>query len=217
MVLLAFLAALATCLLAQQPVTPLFKLVDSDDKAGLVALLANRPAEARQRYLGRTPLHLAALDNHTQQLADLLEAGADLEAQDDLGRTPLHLAVFARRSYMAQLLLRSGADAQARDQQDATPLHLAAWVGAPLSLWRAFLQAGADPQARDAQGRTPLGILTHLYPAWGRAVETLPEMKSAPGFLKKESRAAWGAVAYTGSESYSYGVAAISAPWRDWF
>jgi ankyrin repeat protein len=148
-----------------QPSVPyLFKAVEANDKEGLRSRLAREPFQVNQTYLGRTPLHLAALDNHLQQIKDLVAAGADLKAADWQGDTPLHLAVLARRLMVTRSLLALGADPQAHNRSGATALHVAAWVGASPQLWQALLEAGADAQALDDHGRTPLMVMERLYP-----------------------------------------------------
>lgn len=171
-----FLLALGLCLAAQPSVSPIFKAVEADDKEGLRALLPTQAPRVNQPYLGRTPLHLAALNNHLQQARDLIAAGADVNAQDARGDTPLHLAALARRLVMTRGLLALGADARAVNRRGATALHIAAWTGASPQLWQALARAGADANARDAQGRAPLEIARRLYPSLAAEVLALPEL-----------------------------------------
>lgn len=60
---------------------------------------------------GFTPLHTAASHSSFQAhlvLADLLEGGADMEAQDNEGRTPLLLALEGNRKEAIDVLIATG-------------------------------------------------------------------------------------------------------------
>ena len=50
-------------------------------------------SEAIQNDLGRTPLHMAALADDRKLAAALIEAGADVNAQDKQGNTPMSVAL----------------------------------------------------------------------------------------------------------------------------
>jgi ankyrin repeat protein len=169
-----FLLALGLCLAAQPSVASLFKAVEADNKEWLRALLRTDPSQVNQAYLGRTPMHLAALNHHLQQMTDMVGAGADVNIADSQGATPLHLAVLSRSLRATRILLALGARPQDRDRRGNTPLHVAAWVGASPQVWRALLEAGADPQARDGRGRTPADILERLYPPLAAQIRQLP-------------------------------------------
>jgi hypothetical protein len=55
----------------------------------------------------------------------LLEAGADIHAQDKNGATPLHRAVRTRSAAAVQFLLDAGADPAIKNKPGSTPFHLA--------------------------------------------------------------------------------------------
>lgn len=67
-------------------------------------------------------LHSAALRGDLQAAQALLDAGADVNAQDGRGRTPLHCAVDANSPEMIRLLLERGADPTVVDNTNSTPL-----------------------------------------------------------------------------------------------
>src|ERR1051325_3241150 len=81
------------------------------------------------------PLHYAAdgyiisdLWNEKKQVAMillLLNAGADINAQDKNGATPLHRAVRTRCSAAVKCLLGAGADATIKNKPGSTAFHLA--------------------------------------------------------------------------------------------
>lgn len=59
---------------------------------------------------GKTALHFAARDGHAAIVAQLLEAGADINEVDPNGITPLIYATSNNRMEVAQLLIERGAD-----------------------------------------------------------------------------------------------------------
>lgn len=77
----------------------------------------------------RTPLHLAAQNNHVELLELLLESSADLEQKDDLGCTPLHIACKKGSYDCMELLLHRGANIYAQDHRLWNPLHYASYNG----------------------------------------------------------------------------------------
>lgn len=64
-----------------------------------------------------TPLHLAAIGNHQLACSDLLEAGADVNAQDPTGKTPLMHACLNGFKEVVTLLLEYDADADMTDKE----------------------------------------------------------------------------------------------------
>ena len=64
---------------------------------------------------GRTPLHLAARNGHTEVVTFLVKAGADVDAEDQNGMTALHRAVAYDHIPAAKELLGK-ANVNARDQ-----------------------------------------------------------------------------------------------------
>ncbi|CEG46999.1 Ankyrin [Plasmopara halstedii] len=126
-----------------------------------VARIAGNAAVARQmeKYGGDvalTPLHDACAGGRCEEVAFLLEHGAD---PDTLGeqvcgcfqRTPLHWAAMRGHASIIKLLIRYGANVNARDVFGRTPL---AWA-CVLNRTRAvemLLSNNADVNVRDAQG-----------------------------------------------------------------
>ena len=87
-----------------------------------------------------------------------LDAGADVNAQDQSGYSPLHYAAaFNSNPAVVKTLLKAGADLQAKDHEwGATPLHWGAWASKNPSVIAALLENGADPNVQDKGGGTPL-------------------------------------------------------------
>ncbi|XP_039749806.1 poly [ADP-ribose] polymerase tankyrase [Pararge aegeria] len=123
------------------------------DAAAVVELMA-KGAPFSTDWLGTSPLHLAAANNHVDTCAVLLRAGVSRDARTKVERTPLHLAAGAGHAAAAALLLRHGAAPDARDMLRMTPLHWAAARGHAAAA-RALLAAGADARLRCKFRKTP--------------------------------------------------------------
>lgn len=109
-----------------EPSKEFIKAAKQGDLAKLSVLLASDQALLQARDTdGSTALHCAAWKGHLQVVQFLLQAGADVNAQnnnDHWGTTPLHAAAHANQTAIAQLLLDVGADVHARDMNGKTPL-----------------------------------------------------------------------------------------------
>jgi len=137
------------------------------------------PLDAPQRSHGRTPLHLAAIKGHPALVKLLVEAGANVFANDTRGLRPLDVAgtpaaIAALRTptlYPAESLrqaIRVGAVLRVRrqlaalpelcvtgDDEGSTALHWAVETD-NLSMVEAVLAAGAPVMQKDLMGRTAL-------------------------------------------------------------
>ena len=108
--------------------------------------LATRRQRPTPQRLGRTGLHVAAAEGHTEVVAALLAAKADPEARDADGMTPLHLAATACVPRVVELLLAVGANVSALAAEDDPPLVTAAAAGC-VPVADLLLDAGASRKA----------------------------------------------------------------------
>ena len=109
--------------------------------------------------LGRTPLHYACASGRSEDVAQLLASGSDVNTQDDSGWSPLHFAAQAASPDCLALLLRAGANVSLQDSFGNTALWRAVFSstgdGTAIVLLR---NAGADPLAKNEHGVSPLSL-----------------------------------------------------------
>lgn len=114
------------------------------------------------RY-GDTVLHWATLANGKDVLQTLLQAGANIEAENKLGQTALHIAAEQGSAAMVKMLLDAGADANATACRGDTPLHRALRSsilkdGDTGSKIKMLLQAGSEIKAKNEPGQIALFV-----------------------------------------------------------
>lgn len=82
--------------------------------------------EANQRgAVDDTPLHIAARKGELEDIAGLVQYGADINCRGDLGNTPLHNAALNGHAMAVNKLLDLGADPALRNEFSETPLRVA--------------------------------------------------------------------------------------------
>lgn len=99
----------------------------------IVDLLVSAGADVNSRFMGGTPLHVAAGRGHKAIVQYLAEKGADVTATDREGNTALHEACLFGRGWrsveVASVLLERGADITMANKNGKTPLELACCSG----------------------------------------------------------------------------------------
>jgi uncharacterized protein with HEPN domain len=109
-----------------------------------------------------TTLHVAAQEGRVDEIVRLVEAGADVNQQDDNGITPLKYA--SAEPYPAALkkLLELGAEVDLADRRGFTPLHCAAGHGfypEAIEMATILIEHGANVNAKSvAGGFVPLHV-----------------------------------------------------------
>ena len=129
-------------------------------------------------FLGRAPLHWAAINGHADVVKVLIGYGADPNrAAEWGGSTPLHYAAENKHMKVVQVLLDSGANPNLADTIGFTPL-LDAAFGDHTDVAQVLLEGGADPNKASNHGRAPL----HSAAFWGneRLVKMLLEFGADP-------------------------------------
>ncbi|XP_041846458.1 LOW QUALITY PROTEIN: nuclear factor NF-kappa-B p105 subunit-like [Melanotaenia boesemani] len=126
-------------------------LAAQQEGGGMVQfLLQHREIQGLLDYsntAGLCAIHLAVLANQLSCLRELLDGGANVEAQErSCGRTALHLATETNNVSLAGcLLLEGNAKVDCCTFNGSTPLHIAAGRGS-IKLTALLMAAGADPQ-----------------------------------------------------------------------
>ncbi|MDU8913437.1 ankyrin repeat domain-containing protein [Aestuariicoccus sp. MJ-SS9] len=137
--------------------------------AAFVATLLEGGADPNEADKFGTPLHLAAMNGHTEVVRMLADGGADLEASSGILGRPLHVATNRNRADVIAALIEYGAEVDALDKDNRTPLHIAAKNGNEQSA-KLLIDAGADVNfIRVGQGsnayklgeQTPLHVAIH--------------------------------------------------------
>jgi len=104
-------------------------------------------------------LHDAAQADDVERVAELVAAGADVDAPGPQGFTPLHLAAQQYALDAARALLDAGATVDARNQHGNTPLGVAVFNSAGRGEMIHLLRDhGADPDAENSHAQTPRGL-----------------------------------------------------------
>jgi ankyrin repeat protein len=110
-----------------EPRKEIIRAAKSGDLAKVKGLLATDAGLVHaQDTDGSTPLHCATWKGHVETVDFLLNAGANVNAQNSnehWGTTPLHAAAHANQTAIAKLLIEHGADLQAKDLDGKTPMH----------------------------------------------------------------------------------------------
>ena len=121
-------------------------------------------------HLGLTALHHAALSGYEDVVQDLIDKGADVNAQSLHFGTPLHLACLKSRTLLVNLLLNSRANVRAQSRLVGTPLHCAAQT-APIAIIEALRKRGADYSVESLVSTDAMEQIESQASVWGAGVD----------------------------------------------
>lgn len=167
------LLALSAGRVSAAPDLRLVEAVKAQDRSA-IRLLVRRSDPRAAEPDGTTALHWAAYWDDRDSVALLLQAGADVNAQNDLGATPLWLAASEGRFAMVDQLLAAGAKPDLALTLGETPLMAAARAGSVESIKRLVARGADVNRAEGARGQSAL-----MWAVAGRhaeAVRTLLEV-----------------------------------------
>ena len=134
--------------------------VDPSFDSSLFVQLIDAPKEA--------PIHLIARLGDSSCLAELLQYGADVNAETESGLNALYYAILGacsrppppslqRHREFVEMLVTAGADVNAPFTYGGLPLHHAATTGRN-TMVSLLLRLGADPQKRDSDMRSAFDV-----------------------------------------------------------
>lgn len=128
-----------------------------DGNVDEIKSLMSKGAPFTADWLGTSPLHFAAQNNHLEVCEILLRAGISKDARTKVDRTPLHIAVFEGNVEIVKCLLLNKADVDCKDLLSMTPLHWAAQNG-HAELAELLVRHGAQTDVANKFDLTPLDI-----------------------------------------------------------
>ena len=106
---------------------------------------------------GHTPLHKASYDGDMKKVNELIDEGANINAEDVIRMTPLHYSCINGHLNVINTLLDMGADVNARDDIQSTPLHYA--CNGHMDVFMTLVNRGADVNAENVHGYAPIECL----------------------------------------------------------
>ena len=101
-------------------------------------------------------LHDACRAGRDDMVPALLQAGAQLEGEDERGFTPLVLASYNGQASTTELLLRLGALVDGKPEAVGSSALMGVAFKGYAAIARSLLDAGADPNRSNRGGQTPL-------------------------------------------------------------
>lgn len=151
--------------------TLLHLAVDKHAPAEFVRLLLQLGANpnAELKYLGLTPMHLAAKHSRPDLVQLLFEFGGKVDFASCVGATPLLLGANSSCTpATAQQLIECGANVNHVDHDSRGCVHWAVQCGASACLVERLLASGADPNCQSRRNKTSavqLAVSCNLAPA----------------------------------------------------
>lgn len=145
----------AANVLAADSIAPLADAAKKGDRTKIVACLKIHPDVNQPQVDGMTALHWAVYHEDYVTAGELMDAGANVEAENRYGVKPLSIACMNGNKAIVELLLASGADANTTMRGGETVLMTAARTG-KLEPVQALLAHGAKVNAKERKGQTAL-------------------------------------------------------------
>jgi ankyrin repeat protein len=175
----------------------------------LISHYANDPTGLEVR-LGQdryTPLHLAVLGGHVENVEGLLEAWADPDIKDSDGDTPLILAsTYPHRNIeIVDLLIEYGADVNAQNDQGDTALLWSVLDDPHPVIAEALVEAGADINAQNELGWAPI-----MFAHRAEDIKFLEFMIQSGADLSLKDESGWTPLFWAVSDSDSYMIGAAN-------
>jgi len=120
-------------------------------------LLSGAEVDAKDQ-VGTTPLMIALREHQRENVALLIERGANANGAMRNGRTCLHAAIVANYDVaMLEKMIARGADIKAQDAIGQSALHIAVEAGRG-DVVEMLLAKGADIELKDREGLTPADL-----------------------------------------------------------
>ena len=146
---------LAATSLSAAAKSPLADAAERMDRAAIWSLLKKKLDLNAPQIDGMTALHWAAYQDDTETGKLLLDAGANVKAENRYGVTPLSLACQNGNTALVELLLSAGADPNTTLRGGETVLMTAARTGRTGPV-KALLSRGAKVDLKEQHGQTAL-------------------------------------------------------------
>ncbi|KAF9203737.1 hypothetical protein BGZ59_001450 [Podila verticillata] len=135
--------------------------IDVADDKDVIDLLQRRQQQVNmltgKNQAGQTLLHRSCSSGSYNNVVDLVNQGADINAQDNAQWTPLHEAALAGHTKVVEFLLSRGADPNAMGHGDDTALHDAS-QNEHEDVVKLLLEYGADPDLKNSKGEKPYDV-----------------------------------------------------------
>eukprot|EP01138_Halocafeteria_seosinensis_P008781 gb/GECG01008975.1/.p1 GENE.gb/GECG01008975.1/~~gb/GECG01008975.1/.p1 ORF type:complete len:1407 (+),score=241.60 gb/GECG01008975.1/:1-4221(+) len=126
----------------------------------------------------------AAFAERLDDVRELIENGADINARDRDGFTALHRTCVTGKTNVIKVLLEHGADVNSTDMYGDSPLHYACFCGHKEAI-ELLLAYGADPTRQSGDGKTPIDSAReekheHIFPILDKYAPEVTRLKPKP-------------------------------------
>ncbi len=109
-----------------------------------------------------TPLIKATKAGDSSAVQKIIDAGANINAQDNKGYTALFHAIEYGRSEIVKSLISKGANIEQKDLEGLTPLAYAIKYDRNADIIKLLIKSGSNIYAKTPEGETPLAMLLSL-------------------------------------------------------